>query len=67
MSSTIIGLVIAIAGTILVQFGFTDVCAGEITTKIASILPLIIGGGMAWRGRVKAGGVSWLGIRQKYS
>ena len=59
MSLTIIGVIVSIAGTGLVQFGFTEGCAGEIT----AYLPVLIGGAMSWVGHIRAGGVDILGRR----
>jgi len=58
-SLTLIGVLVAVLGPILVEWGFTTDCSNEIIEKI----PLLIGGVMAWYGRVRAGGVSWTGRR----
>lgn len=58
-SLTIGGIFVSVAGTFLVQW-FTPSCAGEIADKI----PLLIGAGMAWYGRVRLGDVTALGARK---
>lgn len=58
-SLTISGIVVMVAGTFLVEWGFSESCSNEIVTKA----PLLIGGLMAWIGRVKAGGINALGVR----
>ncbi len=58
-SLTITGIIVMVAGTFLMEFGFTESCSGEITSKI----PLLVGGLISWIGRVKAGGVNALGVK----
>lgn len=60
-SLTISGIIIAVAGTLLVDYGFSESCSSEIITKI----PLLAGGLMAWIGRVKAGGITVAGTRKR--
>ena len=60
MSLTISGVIVSVAGTLLVKYGFTETCSSEIITNI----PLIVGGLMAWIGRVRAGGITALGFRK---
>ena len=58
------GLLVAVVGILLVQFGFSDSCSNEIiaqTSPIVGALPGII---MAWVGRVRAGGVTILGMKK---
>lgn len=59
-SLTIGGLVIMVAGTLLVDYGFSDSCSNEITTQI----PLIVGGIMAYIGRIRKGDLDNLGFRK---
>lgn len=59
-SLTTSGIIVAVAGTLLVRFGFSEACANEMIANG----PLLIGGLMAWIGRVKAGGVTWLGVKE---
>ena len=59
MSLTIIGVIVSVVGTGLVQFGFTEGCANE----IVAYLPVVIGGIMSWIGRLRAGDVDVLGRR----
>ena len=60
MSLTIIGILISVAGTILLKLGFSEVCSNE----IVSYIPLFIGGAISWVGRVRAGGINLLGMRK---
>ena len=57
---TITGVLISVVGTVLVKFGFSDTCTNEIITNA----PLVIGGIVAWIGRVRQGDVTWLGVRK---
>jgi hypothetical protein len=59
MSLTIIGVIVSVVGTGLVQFGFSDGCANE----IVGYLPALIGGITSWYGRVRVGDVDTLGRR----
>jgi len=59
-STTIIGVVVMVAGTFLVDYGFTEGCSNEITTKI----PLLLGGVITWFGRFKAGGINAFGVKE---
>lgn len=58
-SLTIMGVAVSIVGTVLVNYGFSEGCAGEITNT----LPVLIGGVMAWYGRFRKGDVNVLGRR----
>ena len=60
-SLTIGGIIIMVAGTLLVEWGFSESCAGEITTKV----PLALGAVVAWIGRVRAGGITLLGFKKE--
>ena len=59
-SLTITGIIVSIAGTMLVNYGFSEQCSGE----IVQVLPALIGGAVAWIGRVRAGGVTTLGFKE---
>ena len=59
-STTMAGLVGAVALPVLLSFGLSETCAGEVWTFIAP-LPGII---LAWYGRYQAGGVTVLGVRK---
>lgn len=59
-SLTITGVIVSIAGTALVHYGFSEQCSNEIT----QFVPVIIGGIMSWIGRVRVGGVSKLGFKE---
>lgn len=52
------GILVAVVGTLLTQY-FSEACANELIQNI----PLLIGGVVAWIGRIKAGGVNWLGVK----
>ena len=59
------GLVVMIVGSVLVDtLGFTESCATEMTAKITEYIPLVVGGAMAWWGRVRMGGVTLLGRKK---
>lgn len=59
-SLTITGIVVMVGGTFLMEWGFSESCSGEITSKI----PLILGGVLSWIGRYKAGGITFAGIKK---
>ena len=59
-SLTISGIIIAVAGTILTKVGFSDICSNEIISNA----PLVIGGVIAWVGRVRKGDINMLGFRK---
>ena len=54
------GILVAVVGTLLVKYGFSESCSNELVTNI----PLLIGGVMSWIGRVRAGGVNILGFKK---
>ena len=55
------GILIAVVGTLLMQVGFSDVCANEIITN----LPLFIGGATAWIGRMRKGDLTVGGFKKE--
>lgn len=63
-SLTIGGIIVAVGGSLLVQFGFTDGCSSEILAKIMPLLPVVVGGGMSYVGRVRMGDVTALGFKK---
>lgn len=63
-SLTLGGVLVMVLGTALVDsLGFTENCATEVTAKVTEYAPLLIGGVMAWWGRVRVGDVSSLGFK----
>lgn len=59
-SITLTGIIVMVAGTLLVNMGFTEECAGQITEYI----PLLVGAAISWYGRVRGGDVTPLGFRK---
>jgi hypothetical protein len=59
-SLTSAGIVIAVAGTLLMKYGFSESCSNEIITNI----PLIVGGIVAQIGRWRAGGITLAGFHK---
>jgi hypothetical protein len=59
-SLTITGVIVSIAGTMLVNYGFSEQCSGELT----QFLPVLIGGAISWIGRFRAGGITTLGFKE---
>jgi len=55
------GILVAVVGTLLVKYGFSESCSNELITN----LPLVIGGITAWIGRIRAGGVNIFGFAKK--
>ena len=56
-SLTFGGLLVGIVGPLLIEWGFTESCANEVTSLAMPVVGLL----MAWIGRVRAGGVNWWG------
>jgi len=54
------GILVAVAGTLLVNFGFTEGCSSEIVSNV----PLVIGGVVAWIGRYRRGDLKLSGFRK---
>ena len=61
MSLTIGGIIVMVAGTALVKFGFSESCSNEIVT----LAPLAVGGVMSWIGRTRKGDITWFGAYKK--
>ena len=59
-SLTITGVLVSVLGTFLVKWGFSESCSNE----IVQALPVIIGGAISWVGRVRAGGISVIGVKK---
>lgn len=60
-SITILGILVSVVGTALVNFGFSEQCANE----FVRLAPAIFGAIIAWFGRVRVGDINWLGFRKK--
>lgn len=56
-SLTIAGCLVSVAGTVLVNVGFSEQCSNELIT----MAPVLIGGVMSYIGRYRNGGVDALG------
>ena len=54
------GILVAVVGTLLVNFGFSEVCSNEIIT----IAPTLVGGVIAWIGRWRKGDITIAGFRK---
>lgn len=64
-SLTLGGVVVAVLGSIIVTFGFSESCSNEILAKITPLVPVVIGGVMSWVGRKRIGGVSNIGFKKE--
>ena len=64
LSMTYVGIIVAVAGTLLVQFGFTEGCSSEITSKLLSLLPVAGGGALAGYGRYRIGDINAFGVKK---
>ena len=58
-SMTAGGILIAVLGTLLTRFGFSDICSNEIIANA----PLLIGGIIAWIGRLRHGDINLAGFK----
>lgn len=63
-SQTMAGVVVSVIGGFVVTFGLSESCSGEITSKIAPMVPVVIGGAMSWIARFKKGGVTLGGFKK---
>ena len=59
-SLTISGVIVSVAGTLLLKFGFSESCSNEIIT----LTPTLVGGLMSWIGRVRQGDVNVFGVKK---
>jgi hypothetical protein len=59
-SLTLTGVVVSVAGTLLMKYGFSESCSNELITNT----PLLIGGIITWIGRVRQGDVNLFGMRR---
>lgn len=65
MKQEAVGIIIAVLGLVIVKFtGISEACSGEITGWLATIAPVVLGGGVTWLGAVKSGTMT-LGGRVK--
>lgn len=60
ISGEIVGVLVAIGGTILMKVGFSEVCSNEIATT----LPTAIGGLITYVSRVSKPDVNILGVKK---
>lgn len=54
------GVLVAVIGTLLMRFGFSEVCSNE----IVQLAPVFVGGIMSWFGRFRVGGVNIAGFKK---
>ena len=54
------GILIAVVGTILVRFGFSEVCANEMVANVR----LVVGGAISWYGRWRQGDITLGGFKK---
>ncbi len=54
-SKQMAGVLVAVGGILLVQFGFSEACSGEITSKLLPLAGAVPGLAITWFGRVFAG------------
>lgn len=59
-SVTYAGILVSVAGTVLLHLGFSQACSNEIVSNS----PLAVGSIIALWGRWRTGGVNWLGIKK---
>ena len=63
-SSEIGGVFVAIGGIILVQYGFSEGCSGEIIGKVGPLLGALPGLAVTYFARLRKGDVNPLGKRK---
>lgn len=59
-SITMAGIIVAVGVPVLVKFGFSESCSNELVNYV---IPLV-GGAIAWFGRMRAGGVTVGGFKK---
>lgn len=59
-SLTIGGVIVSVAGSVLLHFGFSEACSNEIVT----LAPVIVGGVMSYFGRFRKGDIDALGRKR---
>lgn len=59
-SMTMGGIIVMVVGSLLMDYGFTEGCAGEISNQV----PLIIGAIVTYIGRMRKGDVTPLGFKK---
>ena len=64
MSKTILGLIVALVLPVLVKLGFSEACAGEVTSILLPFLSAIPGIALAWWGRYRMGGINVIGTKK---
>lgn len=54
------GVLVAVVGSLLIKFGFSEACSNE----IISLSPVLVGGVMSWIGRWRKGDITLAGFRK---
>lgn len=60
------GILVAVAGALIAQFGFSDGCSTEIMAKLSPVIGMIPGAILSLIGRYRLGGVTPLGFKKEY-
>lgn len=58
------GIIAAVAGIFLVQFGFSDTCSNEVITKLLPVIGALPGVATAWIGRWRKGDITLGGFKK---
>ena len=58
-SLTIAGVLVSVGGSLLIHFGFSEQCSGE----IIKLSPVLLGGIVSYIGRVRQGDVNLFGSK----
>jgi len=63
-STQIAGVLVAVGGILLVQFGFSEQCSGEITSKLLPLAGALPGLAAVYFGRLSKGDVHLSGVKK---
>ena len=62
MKQEAVGIVLAVVGLVVIKFtGISEACTGEITGWLATLAPVVLGGGVTWHGLVRSGSMGAFG------
>jgi hypothetical protein len=60
------GILVAVVGALIAQFGFSESCSSELMAKLSPVIGMIPGAILSMIGRYRLGGVTPLGFKKGY-